>query len=63
MKPSQVLDSTRASIRSIVAAHRAGDARVLGSVRGDGTVGSDIDIPADPISGPTMIDLREGLVY
>ncbi len=57
MKPSQVLDSIRASIRSIVAPHRAGDARVFGSVRGDGAVGSNIDILAGPMSEPTRFDL------
>lgn len=58
MKPPQVLDSTRVAIRSIVAAHRAGNARVLGSVvRGEDTVGSDIDILVDPMSEPAMIAL------
>ncbi len=58
MKPSQVLDSNRVSIRSVVAMHRATNARVFGSVvRGEDTANSDIDILVDPTPNTTLLDI------
>ena len=57
MKPSQRLDAHREAIRAIVAAHRASNPRVFGSVaRGEHTEESDIDILVDPL-GMTLFDL------
>lgn len=45
MKPSVALACHRETIRRVVAAHRARNPRVLGSViRGEDTDGSDLDI-------------------
>ena len=58
MKPSQVLESHRAEIRRVVAAHRAQNARVFGSVvHGDDTEDSDLDILIDPTSDTTLFDI------
>ena len=49
MRLSEVLQSHRAAIRGVVAAHRACNAQVFGSVaRGLETEGSDLDILVDP---------------
>ncbi len=58
MKPSQALGSHRAEIRRIVAAHRALNARVFGSVvHGDDTEGSDLDLIIDPTPETTLMDV------
>ena len=58
MKPSEALQAHRASIRSIVEAHRARNARVFGSViHGDDTDDSDLDILIDPTPETTMMDI------
>lgn len=58
MKPSQVLESHRADIRRIVAAHRALNARVFGSVvHGEDTEDSDLDILIDPTAETTLMDV------
>ena len=58
MKPSQALDANRAAIRSVVEAHRAGNARVFGSVlRGEDTAHSDLDILIDPTPDTTLFDI------
>ncbi len=58
MKPSQALESHRADIRRIVAAHRAKNARVFGSViHGEDTEGSDLDILIDPTHETTLFDI------
>jgi predicted nucleotidyltransferase len=58
MRPSQALDAHRATIRSVVAAHRAGNARVFGSVlRGEDTEDSDLDILIDPTPETTLLDI------
>ena len=58
MKPSEALQVHRASIRSIVEAHRARNARVFGSVlRGADTDDSDLDILIDPTPDTTMMDI------
>jgi predicted nucleotidyltransferase len=58
MKPSQVLELHRADIRRIVAAHRARNARIFGSViHGDDTEDSDLDILIDPTPDTTLFDI------
>ncbi len=57
MKPSERLNAHREAIRAIVAAHRASNPRVFGSVaRGEDTEESDLDILVDPV-GMTLFDL------
>ncbi|MES2978142.1 MAG: nucleotidyltransferase family protein [Pseudomonadota bacterium] len=58
MKPSDALASHRAAIRDVVAAHRACNARVFGSVvHGLDTEGSDLDILVDPTPATTLMDV------
>ena len=58
MRPSEVLHSHRVAIRRIVAAHRASNARVFGSVaRGVDTDDSDLDILIDPTPDTTLFDI------
>ena len=58
MKPSEALNSHRAAIRQVVAAHRASNARVFGSViHGDDTESSDLDILIDPTQDTTLMDI------
>lgn len=58
MKPSQALHIHRAAIRRVVAAHRASNARVFGSVlHGDDTEGSDLDLLIDPTPDTTLFDI------
>ncbi|MGL5114676.1 MAG: nucleotidyltransferase family protein [Beijerinckiaceae bacterium] len=58
MKPSLALDANRPAIRRIVAAHRAGNARVFGSVlHGADMEGSDLDIVVDPTPEMTLFDI------
>ena len=58
MKPSESLRVHRAAIRSIVAAHRASNARVFGSVaKGLDTEDSDLDILVDPAPDTTLFDI------
>jgi predicted nucleotidyltransferase len=58
MKPSEALASNRDAIRRVVAAHRASNARVFGSViRGDDTDESDLDILIDPTPETTLMDV------
>ena len=58
MKPSQALASHRDAIRHVVESHRAGNARVFGSVvRGDDTEDSDLDILIDPTPETTLLDI------
>lgn len=58
MKPSLALEKHRSAIRSIVAAHRACNARVFGSVlRGEDTDTSDLDILIDPTPDTTLFDI------
>ena len=58
MRPSEVLHSHRVAIRRIVAAHRASNARVFGSVaRGLDTDDSDLDILIDPTPDTTLFDI------
>lgn len=58
MKPSQALESNRVAIRSVVASHRACNARVFGSVlHGLDTEQSDLDIVIDPTPQTTLMDV------
>ena len=58
MKPSEALALHRAAIRRVVESHRAGNARVFGSVlRGQDTDGSDLDILVDPTPETTLMDV------
>ena len=63
MRPSTALNTHRHAIRRIVAAHRAANPRVFGSVLyGADTEGSDLDLLVDPLEGTTLFDLG-GIVY
>lgn len=58
MKPSEALEQHRKAIRSIVAAHRASDVRVFGSVlRGQDNEHSDLDLLVEPTSAMTLFDI------
>lgn len=58
MKPSTALQAHRSRIRQIVAAHRACNPRVFGSVlRGDDTDESDLDILIDPTLETSLFDI------
>lgn len=58
MKPSQALNLHRAAIRRVVAAHRAQNPRVFGSVlHGDDIDGSDLDLLIDPTPDTTLLDI------
>lgn len=63
MKPSVALETHRAEIRRIVAANKAANPRVFGSVvRGEDRDGSDLDILVDALPGATLFDLG-GIQY
>lgn len=58
MKPSEALNSHREAIRQVVAAHRALNARVFGSViHGDDAEGSDLDLLVDPTPETSLMDI------
>jgi predicted nucleotidyltransferase len=58
MKPSLAFVAHREAIRRVVAAHRARNPRVFGSVlRGDDTENSDLDILIDPTPETTLLDI------
>lgn len=58
MKPSDAFQLHRAAIRLIVAAHRASNPRVFGSVaHGCDTEQSDLDILIDPTPETTLFDI------
>ncbi|WP_248748049.1 nucleotidyltransferase domain-containing protein [Pseudomonas sp. MWU12-2037] len=58
MKPSIALQAHRDDIRRVVAAHRAGNACVFGSVaHGDDTDDSDLDLLVDPTPETTLFDI------
>lgn len=58
MRPSEALALHRAAIRDVVAAHRASNARVFGSVlHGADTASSDLDILIDPTPQTTLFDI------
>ncbi len=58
MKPSALLDKHREAIRHVVAAHRASNPRVFGSVLyGEDTEASDLDLLVDPAEGMSLFDV------
>ena len=58
MKPSEALELHRDDIRRVVAAHRATNPRVFGSVLyGKDTEESDLDILVDTIKGTSLFDI------
>ncbi|MDR3392585.1 MAG: nucleotidyltransferase domain-containing protein [Sulfuriferula sp.] len=58
MKPSEALGINRDAIRRVVAAHRACNPRIFGSVlHGDDVEGSDLDILIDPTPETTLFDI------
>jgi predicted nucleotidyltransferase len=58
MKPSLAFELHRDAIRRVVAAHRATNARVFGSVAtGLDETGSDLDILVDPTEHTTLFDI------
>lgn len=58
MRPSQVLESNRKTIRTIASRHRVGNVRVFGSVlHGDDTEASDLDLLVDPTLRTTLMDI------
>ncbi|MBY4895584.1 nucleotidyltransferase family protein [Cupriavidus sp. AU9028] len=58
MKPSTALDVHRNEIRRIVAAHRATNVRVFGSVvHGADVDGSDLDLLIDPTPETSLMDI------
>jgi uncharacterized protein len=63
MRPSEALARHRGAIRSVVAHHRAENARVFGSVlRGDDSEASDLDILVDPTPETTLFDIG-GMIH
>ena len=58
MKPSMALETHREAIRRIVAAHRACNPRVFGSVvDGEDTELSDLDLLIDPTPETSLFDI------
>jgi predicted nucleotidyltransferase len=58
VKPSLALASHRETIRRVVAAHRARNPRVFGSVvHGGDTESSDLDLLVDPTAETTLFDI------
>ncbi len=58
MKPSDALNRERTFIRQSIAAHRACNGRVFGSVaRGEDREESDLDLLVDALPGATLFDL------
>lgn len=58
MKPSEALRLHRDEVVAMVAAHRAANPRVFGSVaRGEDKESSDLDLLVDPVPGMSLIEL------
>lgn len=58
MKSSEAIIKHRAEIRSVVAAHRAKNPRIFGSVlHGTDREGSDLDLLVDPTDETTLFDI------
>jgi uncharacterized protein len=58
MRPSELLDRNREAIRAVVAAHRASNPRVFGSVLyGEDAEGSDLDLLVEPADGMSLFDI------
>ncbi len=63
MRPSEALNQHRDDIRRIVAANKAVNPRVFGSVvRGEDADGSDLDILVDPLPETSLFDIG-GIQY
>ncbi|HET6238771.1 MAG TPA: nucleotidyltransferase domain-containing protein [Acetobacteraceae bacterium] len=57
-KPSQAVETHRASVRRIVEAHQARNPRVFGSIAcGEGTESSDLDLLVDTTESTSLFDL------
>ncbi|QXQ06109.1 nucleotidyltransferase family protein [Sphingosinicellaceae bacterium] len=60
MRPSAALDLHRDAVRALIAAHRAVNPRVFGSVAaGTDTEDSDLDLLVDALPGTTLFDLGD----
>lgn len=60
MRPSEALEAHRADIRRIVAANRAANARVFGSVvHGTDNESSDLDLLIDPLPRLTLFRIAQ----
>ncbi len=60
MKPSELLEANRISIREIVSAHRGLNPRVFGSVvHGNDTEDSDLDLLVDPTPDTSLLDIAK----
>ena len=58
MRPSEALSLHRERIREIVLSHRMSGVRVFGSaMRGDDSIGSDLDLLVDPLPQTTLLDV------
>ena len=58
MRPSELVTRHRVAIRKVVAAHRAENPRVFGSVaHGEDTEDSDLDLLVDPQEQMSLFDL------
>ncbi len=58
MRPSELLDHHREAIRRVVAAHRASNPRVFGSVvYGEDNESSDLDLLIDPGEGMSPFEM------
>ena len=58
MTHANLLAENRQQILQIVAAHRAAQPRIFGSVlHGDDSESSDLDLLVDPLPGATLLDL------
>jgi uncharacterized protein len=58
MRPSELLDRNREAICAVVAAHRASNPRVFGSVlHGKDGEGSDLDLLVEPADGMSLFDI------
>lgn len=58
MKPSDIINDKRQTIREIVAQFRVANPRIFGSVvHGTDNEDSDLDLLVDPVAGTTLFDL------
>jgi predicted nucleotidyltransferase len=58
VKPSEIVSQHKDVVREIVAAHRARNPRIFGSIeRGDDKPGSDLDLLVDALPGTMLLDL------
>lgn len=58
MKPSEALNMHRVAVRQVIAANRASNGRVFGSVlRGEDSEDSDLDLLIDPTPRTSLFDI------